>query len=171
MSNKSIGPNFANEIASAGLRSLPFSWGADGVIEFGPSMTSAQISAVEAVYAAHNPTKPDPNVEASALLATGITITSTGTPALNGTYAVDPAAQSKITAEQVYIATTGKFTNGQTTRGWPDISGALHTFPSTAEFTAFAEACAQLVDAVLAAQEAALAGGSWVAPAATATIA
>lgn len=167
-----IGPNFGNEIAAAGLAGLPFSWGPDGLNTADPRLTSDQIAAIEAVLAAHNPAKPDPNVAATVLLAGGIAITSTGTPALNGTYAIDPASQAKITAEQLYIATTGKFTNGQTTKAWADIAGALHTFPTPAEFTAFAEAIAAVVDAVLAAQIAALeSGGSWTAPSMTATIA
>lgn len=172
MTQKAIGPNFYNEIAAAGLSGLPFAWNASGEIVFGSAMTQTQINAVNAVYAAHNPATPDPNASAAALLASGVAITSTGTPVLNGTYACDPLSQQKITSEQLYIATTGKFTNGQTTKAWADASGALHTFPTTAAFTNFAEAIAGVVDNVIAAQLAALRpGGSWVAPSMAATIA
>ena len=98
-------------------------------------------------------------------IAAGVVIVSTGTPALNGTYAIDQASLSRITAEQVYIATTGTFTNGQTTRAWLDASGTPHVFPSTAEFTAFAETVAQYEDALLTAFATASAGAAWVAPA------
>ena len=107
---------------------------------------------------------------ASTLLAGGLAVTSTGTPSLNATYPCDPVSQQLVTSDQVYIATTGKFTNGGTTRGWKDITGTLHTFASPADFTTFAEAVAQFVDAVAAALDIALAGGSWVAPSNNATI-
>lgn len=58
MTNKAIGPTFPAELAAAGVLTLPFSWSADGDISFSPSMTSDQIAAVQAVYAAHDPTKP-----------------------------------------------------------------------------------------------------------------
>lgn len=109
------------------------------------------------------------------VLGSGVQITSTSASALNGTYAVDPATQPLITSEAVYIQATGaagsaKFTNGQTTKGWPDLSGTLHTF-TTAQFIAFAEAVAQYIDAVNVAQQNALAGGAWVAPSSALTIA
>jgi hypothetical protein len=73
----------------------------------------------------------------------GCAITSTATPALNGTYAIDPPSQQAITSEVLYVQVTAsqgaaKFTNGQTTKGWPDATGAPHTF-TTAQFVAFAE--------------------------------
>lgn len=57
---KAIGPNFAEELRSAGLLGLSFAWGADGNIQYGPTMTPDQIAAVQAVYAAHDPLKPSP---------------------------------------------------------------------------------------------------------------
>lgn len=102
---------------------------------------------------------------AQAAFAAGVQITSTATPTLNGTYSLSESSLSRITAEQVYIATTGKFTNGQTTRSWLDAAGAAHIFPSTAAFTAFAEAVAQYEDALIAAQAVVQAGSAWVAPA------
>ena len=53
---KAIGPSFYDELVAADVAGLPFSWSGDGEICFDPSMTAAQISAVEAVYAAHDPT-------------------------------------------------------------------------------------------------------------------
>lgn len=83
------------------------------------------------------------------LCAMGVAITSTGTAALSGRYPVDVTAQAHIQAQQIYILTAQKFTNGQVTRSWPDVTGVPHTFDA-AHFTEFAEAAAQYVDAVIA---------------------
>jgi hypothetical protein len=100
----------------------------------------------------------------NAAIAAGVAITSTGTPTLNGTYALDQTSLGRITSEQVYITNTSKFTNGQTTRGWLDSSGTPHMFPSITEFTAFAETIALYDDALITALTVGLAGGAWVAP-------
>ena len=55
---KAIGPSFPDELKVAGLLGLPFAWGSDGEIHFDLRMTQAQRDAVQAVYAAHDPTKP-----------------------------------------------------------------------------------------------------------------
>lgn len=108
----------------------------------------------------------------AAAIGAGVAVTSTGMPALDGTYALDQASLNTMTSEQVYIATKGTFTNGGATRNWPDRSGALHLFPSTAEFTLFAEAVAQYYDALLTALQTAQQNGTaWVAPAAPAALA
>lgn len=46
-----------NEAAlrAAGLFGLPFSWGSDGVLNFGPSMTQEQRDAVTAFFATYGP--------------------------------------------------------------------------------------------------------------------
>jgi hypothetical protein len=52
---KRIAPHFSDELQAAGLLSLPFSWSeTDGL--FTPALTAQQRAAVEAVYAAHDPT-------------------------------------------------------------------------------------------------------------------
>ena len=53
---KEIGETFGKELQVAGLAGLPFSWGADGTFQFDERMTQEQIDAVNAVYAAHDPT-------------------------------------------------------------------------------------------------------------------
>jgi len=100
----------------------------------------------------------------NAAVVAGVIIVSTGTPALNGTYPLDQTSIGRITSEQVYITTAGKFTNGQSTRNWLDITGTPHLFPSTTEFTAFAEAVALYDDALLTALGVGLVGSAWVAP-------
>lgn len=57
---KAIGPTFADELRGAGCFGLRFAWGADGTFTFDPSMTQTQIDAVNAVYAAHDPTREAP---------------------------------------------------------------------------------------------------------------
>lgn len=56
-----IGPTFTEELAAAGLSGLPFSWTADGVFIYGDAITPAQRAAIEAVYAAHDPTAELPS--------------------------------------------------------------------------------------------------------------
>src|ERR1700722_14001906 len=96
MTQKAIGSDFVNELNRAGLIGLPFSWSPDGTITFGSTMTQDQINAVEAVYAAHDPTTPDPNATYATAIAAGIAITSTGTSALNATYALDQTSQDQL---------------------------------------------------------------------------
>ena len=111
---------------------------------------------------AYNQTQGQAGYEAA--LEAGVVINSTGAPGLNGTYACNDAAQGKLASEELYILTKNTFTNGQTTRGWLDINGGVHTFPSTAEFTAFSQAVAQYVDSLIMAYATSQAGAAWVAP-------
>jgi Caudovirales tail fibre assembly protein. len=56
--------------------------------------------------------------QAAAALGAGLTITSTGTPALNGTYAVAsgvPFGREDIGTEAQFISTFSEFTNGTQT--------------------------------------------------------
>jgi len=52
---KAIGPHFDLELKAAGLHGLPFAWGEDGEINFGPEMPDDKKAAVLALYDAHNP--------------------------------------------------------------------------------------------------------------------
>lgn len=45
----------AQQLAAAGLAGLPFTWGSDGAIAYDPSITPAQRTAIEAVFAAYDP--------------------------------------------------------------------------------------------------------------------
>lgn len=92
-------------------------------------------------------TPPAPTLaqQALALIAGGMTITSTDTPALNGTYSANASAQSNIQAVQIYIQANGKFPGSSGTYAWLDTSGTPHVFPSISEFTAFATAIADFV--------------------------
>lgn len=117
--------------------------------------TAAQVAAVQSppLTAAQSAT-----ASASAALAAGIEITSTGTPALNGTYACDPLSQADIVAIETSLNAGKGFPGGATTFNYPDASGALHVF-SEDNFTDFAAAIRDFVygcKAVMAGQMATL---------------
>lgn len=76
--------------------------------------------------------------QALAMLAAGVTIVSTATPALNGTYAVGPNDRSNLTSMYSLIDRAGgSFPSGLTALPWPDASGAVHTFAKVADFLNF----------------------------------
>jgi hypothetical protein len=103
----------------------------------------------------------------STLLAGGLTVTSTSTPALNGVYPIDAASQVTISTEAQFISTFSEFTNGGTVNlSWQLQTGAMVTFPTTAAFMSFAKAAAQVVAAakLAAAQGAAMPSASVTIP-------
>jgi hypothetical protein len=93
------------------------------------------------------PAPPAPTLaqQAQAALLSGLAITSTSTPTLNGTYAIDVASQQKINSVALFVAVNQNFPGGTTSYPWLDMSGTAHTFPSIAEFDAFATAVANYV--------------------------
>lgn len=94
---------------------------------------------------------PSPTIsqQAGAQLAAGVTITSTSTPELDGTYSCDASATSQIQAEIVSLLLNGTFTNGTAAMTWYDKAGAPHSF-SVAEFKAFATSVAAYVGTLAA---------------------
>lgn len=104
--------------------------------------------------------------KAMAQLAAGLAITSTGTPTLNGTYGCDSVSQADIVAIETSLNAGKGFPGGATTFGYPDMSGALHSFSQT-EFTAFAAAVRDYVYAL----RSVISGQSTTLPASTASIA
>jgi len=112
------------------------------------------------------PPAPTPADLARTALASGLAITSTGTPALDGVYACDPEAQAKLMATDLYITKRGTFYGGVSTYPWVDMEGNPHIF-TMAEFDNLATAIANYV----AALDLVIAGQSETLPAATATIA
>lgn len=91
---------------------------------------------------------PSPQQQLAQKIDAGVAVTSTGNPALNATYPIDPAAQSHIQAVSLYIQVTGKFPAGQAIFPWPDVAGTKHSFQTTAQFQAFAAALADYVTAI-----------------------
>jgi len=104
--------------------------------------------------------------KAAALLASGLSVTSTGTPALNGTYAVDQLSQSDIIAIETSLNAGKGFPGGATSFGYPDMSGVAHGF-NEANFTNFAAAVRDFVYAC----RAVISGVSPTLPASSVTIA
>jgi hypothetical protein len=60
------------------------------------------------------------------LASLGVAITSSGTPALDGTYGCDPKSQANLTTLLAGYAVRGAFPGGGTTFAYPDIAGAAH---------------------------------------------
>jgi hypothetical protein len=86
------------------------------------------------------------------IMPTTIAVNSTSSPALNGSYAFDATTQSKMLAVSLYISVNGKFPAGQTTFPWPDASGAMHSFTTTAQFRSLATALADYATALVIGQ-------------------
>jgi hypothetical protein len=113
------------------------------------------------------PPAPTPAQQAQAALTAGLAVNSTSTPALNGTYAIDPTSQMKINSVALYVAVNQKFPGGATSYPWLTMSGTASTFPSIAEFDAFATAVADYV----AQLDMIIATGAGTLPASSVTIA
>lgn len=102
--------------------------------------------------------------KAAAALAAGLAVTSTGTPALNATYAVDDRTATNITG--ILAANANGISVAAQIAEWPDITGTPHNF-SWANY-------ANLVSAILtyrAALQPLIAGAPGSLPTASATIA
>ena len=108
---------------------------------------------------------PSLAAQAAALLAGGLTVTSTGTSTLNGVYACDATAQQHISAELISVMLNGTFADGTGTVQWQDISGALHGF-TVAQWKPLAVAIGVFVAAAIKVQI----GASTTLPTASATI-
>lgn len=63
--------------------------------------------------------------------ASGLQVSSIGTPALNGTYAIDSASQAQITSLSTGIAAGKPLPGGGSTFNYPDITGGQHAFNAT----------------------------------------
>ena len=85
---------------------------------------------------------------ATAAIAKGLTISSTSTPTLNGTYSLTPNSQSNINAVVTYIILNNTFPGGQSAMPWVDQNGSAHVFTSLSVFKAFSTAIADYVAAV-----------------------
>lgn len=101
-----IGTSFADEIRRAGLGGLPFSWGGDGSFQFGAAMTPEQIAAVQAVYAAHDPSRQSTSQQVAALLASaGVAQTWQLDAAMAGVLSL--GISQGLTEPQVYAINPG----------------------------------------------------------------
>jgi hypothetical protein len=93
---------------------------------------------------AYSPPTPSPAIQAQIALGAGLAVTSTAhSVALNGTYALDTTTMELASDLAALInANSGAFPGSVSTWSWPDLAGALHVFPSAAEFLAFHTALA-----------------------------
>jgi hypothetical protein len=68
-------------------------------------------------------------LNAMGILATGLAVTSTATPALNGTYLCTDDAITALQCQcDSLTRNSGTFVDGTTSVNWPDKTGAGHTF-------------------------------------------
>lgn len=102
-------------------------------------------------------------------IAAGLAITSTGTSALNATYALDATSQGQLYQIAVFGQTYGVFPNGSSTINYPDITGTQHTFTTT-QASNLLKAVAVYVYSLNTALATIQAGGSTSWPTASATI-
>lgn len=92
------------------------------------------------------PPSVTPQSAYAAFLAAGAVVTSTGTPALNGTYDIDLATQLSITTEAAFVNAFAEFSNGTTTNfPWQLANGTVVYFPTTAAYMGFVKVIATLV--------------------------
>lgn len=142
---------------------------ASGEVYFAAAPTTEQLASAFAGYTAAVAGQAAQATFDTAM-ASGLAITSTGTPALNATYALDSTSQAQVFQIGTYAQSFSEFTNGTTSMSYPDITGTPHTFTVTA-FVALFQAIARYVTAAQTTLETIQAGGSASWPAATATIA
>ena len=112
---------------------------------------------------------PAPKALWASALASGISITSTGTPALNAIYAMTPQAQNSAAGIAASIASGQGLPHGADTINWPDVAGGLHAFNSV-QFVAFADAIRNYVYDLGVAEAILSAGGTAAWPSSSATI-
>ena len=105
----------------------------------------------------------------AALLGGGLTITSTSTPSLNGTYPCDQGSIDAITEVAAGDAEGEGLPGGAATVSFPDLAGVLHSFDET-QFKAWATAVRNFVGEAKQALLVARTGGTPSWPADTATI-
>lgn len=118
---------------------------------------------------AYEPPAPTLTVaeQAQATIAEGCAITSTGTPAIDGTYAIAGQSWVDMKDEAQYISTFGGFSGGLSALPWVLPSDAAVVFPSTALFLSVVKACADYLSQI----KVAAVQTAWVAPAAPAPVA
>ena len=95
----------------------------------------------------YTPPAPTAAQLAGAAIAAGLSVLSTSTPTLNGTYPCDSSTTSDINVEITSIMLNATFADGSTSIQWPDTSGTFHTF-TVMQFKAFATALGVYVSGI-----------------------
>jgi hypothetical protein len=84
--------------------------------------------------------------EIQTVYSAGLTITSTSTPAVNGTYGVKTQDQQTINAVETFVLKNNTFPGSAgTSLSYQDQSGAFHVFPSITVWSEFANAVANYI--------------------------
>lgn len=102
---------------------------------------------------------PTPQQNYAAALASGIQITSTSTPALNGIYSVDAGSQNFVSGIASSIGAGSGLPGGGATFQYLDMTGVPHTFTSS-QFLLLAVAVRNYVYLCVIAQATGI-GGVW----------
>lgn len=140
-----------------------------GEVVFPTYATPQQLTSAFPGYAAAVAAQQAQASFASAL-ATGLAVSSTGTPAFSATFALDPTTQSELAGIAGRVALTGTFPGGGTSYAFPDINGAQVSIPTVALFKNFFAAYGDYLQALNQAAAIAQAGGAWSPPSSTKTI-
>lgn len=91
---------------------------------------------------------PTPQDQIGQLIASGVEVHSTGTPAINAVYAIDQGAQQNIGGVAAGIASRNRLPGGGSTFNYGDIEGVNHAFTAT-QFLDLAAAVEDYVYALL----------------------
>lgn len=110
-----------------------------------------------------------PQLKYATTIGAGLAITWTTSTALNATYTIDQQTQIFIAAEMISIVANNQFTNGATTRQWPDATGTLRTV-TIAQFRQLALAVLRYVQNLYLAMLTAQNGGTPTWPSSSVTI-
>lgn len=102
--------------------------------------TAAQVAAQQAAQAIA--------ASVQSALAAGLTVTSTSTPAVNGTYPLDSNTQTEIGQVTLFTQVNGDFPGGASSYPWYDTSNVPHVFPSVHLHDEWATAIANYVAAL-----------------------
>lgn len=105
MDQKEIGPSFVDELAThGGLLGQHFSWMGDGTIEFFEDTPAEVVTGVQAVYAAHDPSKLSV-AEITTQKAALMTVANTATSGMSDAFIaglLDDADAAKFKAWAAY---------------------------------------------------------------------
>lgn len=104
-------------------------------------------------------------------LASGLAISSTGTPAVDATYALDQSQQANVANVALYITVNNRFPGSLSSVSLRKIDGTTISIPATAVFQEIATAIADYIAKIDAQLLIAQGGGSPTWPTASVTIA
>ena len=120
---------------------LPSRVAADG--ELAHLLVLAKFPTIAAAVGATSLSTLSPGQMIEIVTGLGVALTSTGTPALNATYALSGQAWQDMRDEAQYVQTYGAFSGDAETLTWPEtVNGVPVTFATTAQFLAVVRALA-----------------------------